>query len=213
MTWRRFVAVLGIALTAGAGVLAEASTAGAQILPDSPRMLGPATPSGLALHLLRADGLPGDGDALLAQWQPPGLPDQIWLRGGAGEGAGGESAAFAGIDVRSPIVEGDGLLVAWTAGLGASHGEWTLVSLPMGVQAGVEWASGSIWLAPWVGAGLAMEYRLGDEAPETAFDAFPSAELGLEMALDPGRRIVLRAAAALGDRQAVALGLLVRTGG
>jgi hypothetical protein len=198
---------LALALLLGAG------PGGAQLLPESPRMLGPATPSGLAVHLLRADGLPGDGDAVMAQWQPPGLPDGVWLRGGAGTGAGGEDAAFGGIDVRAPLVDGTGRLhLAWTAGLGASHGEWTLASLPMGVQAGTVWSAGSVWLAPWVGAGLVMEYRWGDEAPERAFDAFPSAEVGAELSLDPGRRVVLRAGAALGDRQAVALGLLVRTG-
>jgi hypothetical protein len=176
-------------------------------------MLGPATPSGFAVHLLRADALPGDGDGLLAQWQAPGLPEGVWLRGGAGTGAGGEDAFFGGVDVRAPLLERASLRLAWVGGLGASSGSWTVLTLPMGVQAGPVWSAGSVWLAPWVGAGLVMEYRLGDDAPEEAFGAYPSAEVGAELSLDRGRRVLLRVAAGLGDRQAVALGIMVRTGG
>lgn len=204
-------ALLGAAAWLLLHLLAPAAASG-QILPDSPRMLGPATPSGLAVHLLRADGLPGDGDAVLAQWQPPGLPEGVWLRGGGGTGAGGDDAFFGGIDVRAPLFSSTPVQLAWTAGVGVGTGNWTALALPMGVQAGLEWAAGSVWLAPWVGVGLTMEYRLGDEAPETTFDAFPTAEIGAELSLDPGRRVVLRAGAALGDRQAAALGLLLRTG-
>ena len=194
---------------------AAPAAASGQIAPDTPRMLGPSTPAGLGIHWLRAGTLPGDADAVLVTWNAPGLAPAFRLRGGAGKGVGGETAGFGGIDVRAPIRGGSadrGVDLAWTTGAGVGVGEYVLVSVPLGVAAGAEWSSGSVWLAPYVSLGVALDLRLGDEAPDEEFDASIAADLGLDLALDADRRFVVRAATSLGDRQAVAVGLLVRTG-
>jgi hypothetical protein len=58
-----------------------------------------------------------------------------------------------------------------------------------------------------------MDLRLGGDAPEEEFEVQPSVELGVDLALDRARRVVLRVAASLGDRQAVAVGAVIRPGG
>ena len=97
----------------------------AQLAFETPRLLGPEGPRGLGVHFVRAGTLPGDHDAVLVTWSPPGLPESVSLRGGSGTGAAGVASAFGGIDVRVPIVRrapDQPVDVAWTVGLGA--GSW-----------------------------------------------------------------------------------------
>ncbi len=195
------------------------SAASAQFAWETPRMLGPDTQGGLAVHWLQAETLPGDDQGVMVVWQPPGLPDNVFLRGGAGTGAGDQSAGFGGIDVRTRIADarpGQPLDIAWIAGAGVGVGDYLLFTVPVGLTAGRSWASGSVWFSPYLGIGVAMDYRrsLDDEDDiDDEFDVYPTADLGVDLALDPGRRFILRAGAALGDRQAIALGVQIRTGG
>lgn len=187
----------------------------AQIAPDTPRLISPHLTAGLGVHWLQAGTLPGDGDGVLVTWSMPGLPDGLRLRGGAGTGAGGTTAGFGGVDVQSALLRGDGdaaFDLDWQGGFGVSVGEYALVTLPVGISGGIAWASGSVWLAPYVTAGLAADLRLGDEAPDEEFEVYPSLDLGMDVALDASRRVVLRAAASLGDRQALSLGLTFGAG-
>jgi hypothetical protein len=194
-------------------------SAQAQLAWETPRMLGPSSPRGLAVHWLQAETLPGDGEAIMATWQFPGLPEGVFLRGGAGTGANDESAAFGGVDVRSQISAarpGQPLDIAWIAGAGVGVGDYLLFTVPVGLTAGHTWASGSVWFSPYIGVGLAMDYRreLDDDSaiPDDEFDVYPTADLGVDLALDPSRRFVIRAGASLGDRQAIALGLAIQPG-
>lgn len=212
-----FLALTVLALVAQAPAPSAAS---GQIAWETPRMLGPNTEGGLSAHWLQAETLPGDGEAIMVVWQPPGLPDNVFLRGGAGTGAGDSSAGFGGIDVRTPIASarpGQPLDIAWIAGAGVGVGEYLLITVPVGLSAGRSWASGNVWFSPYVGVGVAMDYRatLDDEdaVPDQEFDVYPTADIGVDLALDPARRFILRAAASLGDRQATALGVTIRTGG
>ena len=195
------------------------NAAQSQLAWETPRMLGPNSPGGLAVHWLQAETLPGDGEGIMATWQFPGLPEGVFLRGGAGTGANDESAAFGGIDVRTRIADsraGQPLDIAWIAGAGVGVVDYLLATVPVGLTAGHTWASGSVWFSPYIGVGIAMDYRreLNDESdvPDDEFDVYPTADLGVDLSLDPGRRFVLRAAASLGDRQAIALGLAIQGG-
>ncbi len=216
----RRTSCLALTLLALVVQAAAPSAARGQIAWETPRMLGPNTEGGLSVHWLQAETLPGDGEAVMVVWQPPGLPDNVFLRGGAGTGAGDSSAGFGGIDVRTPIAAarpGQPLDIAWIAGAGVGVGEYLLITVPVGLSAGRSWASGNVWFSPYVGVGVAMDYRatLDDEdaVPDQEFDVYPTADIGVDLALDPARRFILRAAASLGDRQATALGITIRTGG
>ncbi|MFW6200579.1 MAG: hypothetical protein ACOC8K_08400 [Gemmatimonadota bacterium] len=61
-------------------------------------------------------------------------------------------------------------------------------------------------LVEWLALGL-------HRAPDEEFDVSPSAEVGLDLSFDHERRVVLRAAAALGDRSALILGFALGGGG
>lgn len=191
------------------------AAASAQIAPDTPRLVSPHVRAGMGAHWLRAGTLPGDGDAILVTLALPGLPDGLRLRGGGGEGAGGTTAGFGGIDVQARLMRGQGdtpFDIDWHGGLGVSVGEYVLVTLPVGISGGLSWTSGSVWLGPYLAAGLAADFRLGDDAPADEFDVYPAVDVGLDLSLDPDRRLVLRAAASLGDRQALSLGLTFGVG-
>jgi hypothetical protein len=101
----------------------------------------------------------------------------------------------------------------WQAGVGVGFGENLLVTVPLGVSAGISWSSGAVWMAPYVSAGLAADLRLGEEFEGEEFEVYPALDIGLDLSLDSGRRFILRAASSLGDRQAVAIGLVIGGGG
>lgn len=191
-------------------LMAAPALATAQLAPDSPRLISPHGSGGLGVHWLRAETLPRDGAALLVTWAMPGLPDGVRVRGGAGQGAGGGDAIFGGIDFQRPLMRGTTprpFDLDWQGGIGMSVGDYTLVTLPVGLTGGVSWTSGTVWMAPYVTAGLAADMRIGDQAPAREFEVNTSLDVGLDIAFDLERKIVVRAAAALGDRQAVSLGL------
>ena len=203
---RRDVALVATMLAA---TLLTAPGIEGQLLWDAPRMSGPESPGGFGVYWLRAGALPGDGDAVFGTWALPGFDGAVTLRGGAGDGAAGATAGFGGVDLRAPLAshsDGQPLDLAWNGGAGVGVGEYVLVSVPMGISAGRSWSSGAVWFAPYLSAGLALEYRTGDEAPDDDFAVQGMAGVGLDLAFDRERRFVVRAAVELADRQAIAVG-------
>ena len=207
---------LGLALSiATLLALAAPDPASAQIASDTPRLISPYATGGLGLHLLRPATLPEDEDAALVTWALPGLPSGMRLRGGVGRSREGQRAGFAGLDIQAPLMRRSAdvpIDLEWQAGAGVGVGQYVLVSMPVGLTAGVEWSSGAVWLAPYLSAGLTADLRLGEEAPAEEFGVDPSLDLGLDLSLDRGRRVVLRSAMSLGDRQALAVGLVLGAG-
>lgn len=204
------IAVAGLALVTP--VLADSVEA--QIAPDTPRLISPHGPGSgaLGIHWMRGGTLPGDGDAILFTWAPGVLPDGVRLRGGSGRGYDEVISGFGGIDVQTPFIRGEGdtpVDLDWYAGLGVGAGKWVLVTLPAGISAGVEWGSGSVWMSPYVSAGLAADLRLGEEAPGDEFRVYPAVDIGMDIAFDSARRFVLRGAASFGDRQTLAAGVSI----
>ena len=199
-----------------AGTLA-ATPASAQIAWDTPRMIGPESPAGLGVYWTRAGTLPGDGDAVLGTWGIPSTDGAVILRGGFGEGVAEEGAAFGGVDVRAPIArhsDTQPLDIEWTGGAGIGVGEYLLVSVPFALSAGRSWSSDAVWFAPYVTVGAALDYRHGDSdfVPEEEFEIQATAGVGVDVSFDSARRFVLRFGAALGDRQAIAVGLMISSG-
>lgn len=211
--WRVLSAALALLGAAGA------APASAQITWETPRLLGSDPPRGLGLYYAEFGALPGDDRAVVVTWTG-GLPDGLRLRGGVGEGAGSDdeadldvNAVFGGIDVWHTLTRGPEsapLEVVWTTGFGVGVGDWTLVSVPVGLTTGTTWSSGSVWLNPYLHAGVVMDLRVGEEAPDEEFEVGVATDLGVNVAFDPGRRVVISASAGLGDRQAVAVGLVLR---
>jgi hypothetical protein len=188
----------------------------AQIVWDTPRLIGPETPAGLGVYWMRAETLPLDHNAVFGSWSLPGTAGAIAVRGGIGTGVAEENAIFGGIDLRAPIArhtDAQPLDLEWSGGIGFGFGEYLLGSVPVAVSAGRSWASGSVWFAPYVTVGATVDYRYdydeSDFMPDEEFEIQATAGLGVDVAFDAARRFVFRAAAALGERQAVAVGLLI----
>jgi len=206
-----------VALVAAALLCAAATPLEAQLAWDTPRMIGPESPGGFGVYVMQPDALPGDKRAAFATWALPGMGGSVILRGGVGEGVAEEEAAFGGLDLRAPIArhtDSQPFDIEWTAGAGFGVGEYILVSVPVAISVGRSWSSGSVWFAPYLSLGATADYRHGDSdlRPDEEFEVQPTAGVGIDLSFDPGRRFVVRAATALGDRQALAVGLAV-TGG
>jgi len=187
----------------------------AQVPWESPRMLPPDGPAGLGFYFVRFESLPGADYGGAFTWHPPGFPDGLSLRAGAANGTRDRTAGFGGIDFSAPLVEHSGempLDLEWSTGLGVAIGDYVLASLPVGVTAGRAWSSGQVRIGPYVGVHAVMDYRAGGTAPEEEFEVEPSAEVGLDVSFDERRRVVLRAAAALGDRSTLILGFVLGGG-
>ncbi|MGE0158575.1 MAG: hypothetical protein AB7T31_04130 [Gemmatimonadales bacterium] len=197
--------------------LGFAAPLGAQIAWDTPRLTGPESPGGIGFYWMRAEVLPGDDDAVFGTFSLPGTDGAITLRGGIGTGVAEENAFFGGVDLRAPIAMHTAtqpLDVAWSGGAGLGFGEYFLASVPFAISVGRSWASTSVWFAPYLSAGATIDYRFGDSdlVPEEEFEVQATAGLGADLAFDAARRLVVRVATSLGDRQAVAVGLVVGGG-
>jgi hypothetical protein len=209
-TLRRLALLALIALIALL-VLAPAR-ATAQIAWESPRLLSPEAIGGMGLYYVRFATFPGDGSGAFLTWQPAAFPRGVSLRGGAAEGAGGTTAGFGGVDVTAPLAahtESRPVDLSWNTGAGLAVGEYMIVSVPVGIAAGRSWSSGSVWLNPYAAARVSMDLRLGDEGPEDEFDVSPGVDVGLDASFDQARNIVLRFSTSLGDRSALALGVVL----
>jgi len=206
----------GILLIATALMLSSPGMARAQVAWDTPRMIGPESPTGFGVYFLRSSALGPEMDAAMVTFGLPGTGGAVSLRGGAAVDDQDDFSVFGGIDVRTPIArhtEDQPLDLEWIAGIGAgapTQGErYALLSLPMAVSAGRSWSSGSVWLAPYVSLGVTFDLNVGGDAPDEEFEWSPTADVGLDLALDAGRRFIVRVGASLGDRHAVAVGLSV----
>jgi hypothetical protein len=189
----------------------------AQITWDTPRISGPETPAGIGAYWMRLDVLPGDHNAVFGTFSLPGSGGAITLRGGIGTGVAEENAFFGGVDLRAPIAthtETQPFDVAWSGGAGIGFGEYFLVSVPFAVSVGRSWSSSTVWFAPYLSAGAALDYRFGDSdlVPDEEFEVQATGGLGADISFDAARRFVVRVATSLGDRQAVMVGLLVSGG-
>lgn len=196
--------------------LGAAGQLDAQIAWDTPRMMGPESPTGFGVHWMRSSALGPELDAGMITFGFPGTGGAVSVRGGAAQDLDDDLSVFGGIDLRTTIAthtDSQPLDVAWVGGIGAgvptNSERVAVLSLPMTLSAGRSWSSGSVWLAPYVSLGVAFDLYIGSEGPEEEFDWSPTADVGLDLALDPGRRFVIRVGASLGARHAFAAGLNV----
>lgn len=206
--------ILRSARAAAFVLLVLAPTLDAQAAWETPRLIGPESPGGLGMFWLRSSALGPELDGGMAIWSLPGMGGSVALRGGAAVDPDDDVAAFGGVDIRSHVAthtQTQPLDVVWNAGIGAGsrleEGQHVVVTVPMSIAAGRSWTSGAIWLAPYLSIGVAMDVHFGQDAPDDEVEVYPSADVGLDFALDPGRNFVIRVATSLGDRQALAVGL------
>ncbi len=193
--------IAGAALALALLVSANAS---AQAVWDAPAFIRPGAPPGLTLAL--TDSEPGDGLGVLALWRGGAVPSGLGFRGGVSEAPGDDVVALFGVDVSGSLTRVVGMkgpAAVWWSGAGLGLGDHVAVSLPLGVALSWAWVGDGVSVMPSVGGHLALDILLGDGDD---LDLEGALDLGLDFAIS---RWVVRVGAALGGRDALAVGVRI----
>ncbi len=187
-----------------------ASPARAQVPWESPLMVGPGSPGGLSILL--AD--PGDGIGVFAHWMSRAERNRLGFRLGVAEegGPGDDLAVFGGVDVSGPIMghsQDFPLDIAWVGGVGAGVGNNTLLSIPFGIAFGRVLTTQDVWFHPYVTPRFVVDAFMG-EGSRDDLDLGFVLDLGADFAFSGSW--AFRFGASLGDRDGIAVGLVLPTG-
>ncbi|MGH7574721.1 MAG: hypothetical protein ACREM1_06270 [Longimicrobiales bacterium] len=190
-------------LLAGAVFLAPGDVA-AQVAWDSPMLVPPQYAPGFGIFLLG----PAGGDlGVLATFRSPGW--NFGVRGGIAEESGQDDVAvLAGLDYEGVLTRSTRefpLDVDWVVGAGFSAGDDFLLSFPLGLTAGHSFtAEEGVVFTPYATPRVVLDALFGDNDDRVDLDfAF---DLGLDLRFTPD--LTVRFGATLGDREAVAIGLV-----
>jgi len=194
-------------LVAGAALvfaLLGPTGASAQAVWDAPAFVRPGAPPGLTLAL--TDSEPGDGLGVLALWRGAAVPSGLGFRAGVSEAPGDDVMALFGVDVSGSltrVVGVKGPSAIWWSGAGVGVGDDVALSFPLGVAFSWAWVGDGVPVMPSAGGHLALDVFLGDGDD---LDLEGVVDLGLDFAFS---RWVVRVGAALGGRDALAIGLRI----
>ena len=206
---------LGRALSTGALAMLMATNANAQLPWETPQLLGPHAPGGMSMIAASYATAPGDGWAAILNWRAADAPGGLGLHIVAGRGSGDRDAIGGGIDASAWIAHASStfpLDLIWTSGIGGAVGRSVQVALPVGFAAGRSVGSGGVWFNPYAASRVIIEGRFGGNAPREELELQLASELGANLSFDRERRFVVRLAASIGDRSALALGIHVGAG-
>lgn len=190
-------AALGLALLAPA-------PSSAQAVWDAPAFVRPGAPPGLTLAL--TDSEPGDGLGVLALWRGAAVPSGLGFRAGVSEAAGDDVVALVGMDVSGSltrVVGMQGPSAIWWSGAGVGVSDDVALSFPIGATFSWAWVGDGVSVMPSAGGHLALDVFLGDGDD---LDLEGVVDLGLDVAFS---RWLVRVGAALGGRDALAVGLRI----
>lgn len=199
---RRFIGV-GVA----AGVLAVPTSA--QIAWDSPALISPAVPSGFSVFLINPAG--GDLGALGTLRHAAGPIGLGYRAAIADESRSNDIAVSAGVDISGLLargVEGSEVDLIWWSGGGIGFGNETLITFPLGIMLGWTGSGGEVVLSPYGGAHMVLDLVSG---PGDGVNFAGVVDLGLDLVLSSGWMV--RVGASLGDRESLAFGIRLPSGG
>ena len=199
---RRFIGV-GVA----AGVLAVPTSA--QIAWDSPALISPAVPSGFSVFLINPAG--GDLGALGTLRHAAGPIGLGYRAAIADESRTNDIAVSAGVDISGLLargVEGSEVDVIWWSGGGIGFGNETLITFPLGIMLGWTGSGGEVVLSPYGGAHMVLDLVSG---PGDGVNFAGVVDLGLDLVLSSGWMV--RVGVSLGDRESLAFGIRLPSGG
>jgi len=201
------VAVVALLLILPAGGSAQAAW-------DGPMLLAPGAPAGWGFHLV--DPSPGDGIGGVVTWRAQPAPLGLGFRGGIVEGAVDDVALIGGVDVSGVLYRGDDdvpIDVMWLAGAGAGIDDDVTLSFPAGISAGWAFNGPQVQLRPYVAPRLVLDAFLGDDdtgGDDDDLDLGFALEFGLDLAF--AQPWAIRAAASVGDRDALSIGISLPSG-
>jgi hypothetical protein len=190
-------------------LLALSNNARAQLPWETPSMLAPHAPRGFGILAASYAAAPNDGWGALLIWRKADAPTGLGFRLAAGQGRGDRPALAAGVEGSAWIARvSDNFPVdmIWTTGIGGSYGSSAQIALPVGVSAGRSFSGDAVWFNPYAASRVIVEGRFGGRAPADELDLQLATELGANISFDRNRRFIVRLAAAIGDRSALAVG-------
>jgi hypothetical protein len=178
---------------------------------ESPLMVGPGSPGGFSILL--AD--PGAGIGVFAHWQGRGPNSRMGFRIGVAEEGGPEDnlAVFGGVDVSGPLMTHSyefPLDLAWVGGVGVGVGGDALISIPFGISFGRVLTTEEVWFHPYVTPRFIVDAYLGDGNRDDLDLGF-AVDLGADFAFSG--TWAFRFGAAVGDREGLAVGVVLPVGG
>jgi hypothetical protein len=201
-------------------VLVTAKGASAQQW-DAPLFASPRPMDELGLFYMNSDRDFGfdNANGLQLIWRQSGNLN-LGVHVGTGDLSNIGESILLGAELYGPIgsiSRSTGLLVNWTAGIGAAFGDidgddYIDFSLPVGVNIGLGIGSGSTTFTPFVHPRVSYDVFAftpdgGDEVTDSDFGF--AVDLGAEIGL--GSRFLARGAFSLGDRDAFGIGIALRT--
>ena len=194
-----------------AATLSAPVAVGAQLPWESPTLLRPGSPRGVSLMAVDYALDPHSGLGAMMYWRSDDAPHGLGFRFGAALGLGDKLNFAGGVDHSAPLLRGTPqfpMELIWFTGAGATYGEYVQVAVPLGVAVGRSSTSKAAF-NPYVSARGVYEARFGSAAPENPRSVGLAIDVGADLALGRSRKFLLRSAAALGDRPAIALGVHV----
>lgn len=191
----------------GFALLTFGAEARGQVAWDSPMLLPPRPPAGLGLYLVEPAG--GDLGGMLT-WRSGGGPANIGFRVGVAEDEPDDDVAvFGGVDFAGGIRAGGFPLdLAWLAGIGLGVGDGVLISVPFGISLGGTIDADGVRFIPYGSPRLVLDalFDGGQGEDDSDLDLDVAVDLGVDLFFSPGWGV--RVGGTLGDREAVAVGII-----
>lgn len=197
----------GLAILA---LLAAPSAVLAQPAWDSPLLLPPRVGDGLGVLLLEAHA---GGVGGLVTWRAPGW--NFGVRAGLVDGVRDDIGLIGGIDVNGSLTRATDefpLDIDWVFGAGIGVDDGARISLPLGLSVGHEFRGDGVTFLPYATPRVILDAFIDndDDPPGRRRDddihLGVAVDLGLDLRVTPA--FLIRFAASVGDREAVALGLV-----
>lgn len=180
---------------------------------DSPMLMPPGGADGFGLYLIEASGA---NLGVLGTWRAPSW--NFGLRGGIVDDSNDDIGFLAGIDVSGGITrstEEFPLDMDWVFGAGFGVSDGALISLPLGLSIGHLFEGQGNQFLPYVTPRVMLDARIDDD-DEPGPDDPPQDDddVNLRFAVDLGLDLrvtsafLIRFGATVGDREAVAIGIV-----
>lgn len=186
-------------------LLLTTGRATAQIAWDGPYLVPPRAPAGFGIYLMDVHG---GSLGVMGAWRS--RTGSYGLRAGIAESSDDDIGAFGGIDFSGRVSRANSdfpLDVDWVFGAGLGVADWVRVSVPLGLTLGHTFRGDGATFTPYITPRVFLDAafdRGGDDDTDT--DLGLAIDIGLDLRFTRG--LVVRFGASLGDREAVAIGLV-----
>lgn len=185
-------------------VLFADSNAVAQTTWDAPMLRSPSPKGRVGIYLIDPAGL---DTGVLATYCPGG---GLGFRLGIADGPGRDDLTiFGGVEtsrILRPASDDFPLDIAWIVGAGAGLGDYTLISIPVGLTMGNTITGDGVSFTPYFGLKVALDAYLGDSGRRDDLDVDIAVDLGIDLQFQEGW--LIRFGGSFGDRDAVAIGIV-----